>query len=708
MYYIGVDVGGTFTDVVVLDDQGNVQLSKAETTPSDPSRGLLNGLSVAAESLGITREVLLGNASYLAHGTTVATNALLERKGAKVGLIATKGFGDTLFIQRAMGLSAGLSEEEAHRFIDRSLPVPIVPRPMVKEVTERVDYKGAVVVPLDDEEARQAIRELVQLGVEALAVCFLWSFRNPAHEERVKALAAEEAPGVSISISSELMPVIREYERTVTTVFNSFLAPTVGSYVARLEELLRGHGFTGVLSLVSSSGGVLTPGTARERPVFLMNSGPSAGVSSSLYVGNALGYKNIITTDMGGTSFDVSLIVDGRPSLVTKQVYSKYLVHVPMIDVVTLSAGGGSIAYLASGMLRVGPKSAGADPGPACYGKGGTEPTVTDADVVLGMIDPGYFLGGRIKLDKSLAEAAIEERIARPLGMDVVRAAAGIKRVADEQMATTLRTMTIKKGHDPREFVIFAYGGAGPTHCASYGAELDVESIVVPFTATVHSAFGAAGADLVHIFELSDVIRTPIMFGKASESLDCERITGNFRGLEERARGILIEERVRDEDMVFSRTLDMRYRRQTHELSIPVPGGSLSPEQIDSIVDSFEKRYEDLYGPGTAYREAGVEITVFKLEARGRIPKPALKAYDLEPPDASRAIIGEREIYFYEIEKHAAATVYDGYKVRPGHRFAGPAVLQQPGTTIVVGPGQQATVDRFLNVVLERNKEPLW
>jgi N-methylhydantoinase A len=702
MYYWGIDIGGTFTDVAVMDEQGKVETFKVESTPKQPWVAVMEAVKLASESMRVREKTLLEQSAYFAHGTTVATNSLLQRKGARTGLITTKGFRDTLFIQRMMGLTAGLGEEEILHYSVRNAPSPIVPRHLVKEVSERIDYKGVEVVGLNEDEARKAVRELVDQGVEAIAVCFLWSFKNPAHEEKMHKIIAEEARGMMISVSSEVMPVIREYERTVTTVFNAFLNPTISSYIDQLAGGLSNKGFKGTLTIMSSSGGTLRPAEARKKSVYLINSGPCGGVASSVNLGMALGYKNIIATDMGGTSFDAGLIVDGKPSLVSTTEVAGYLVHVPMVNITSIGAGGGSIARIEAGKLKVGPESAGADPGPVCYSRGGTEPTATDADVVLGLIDPDYFLGGRIKLDKAHAERVIEEKIAKPLGMDVVHAAAGIKQVLDSQMADLLRALTIKRGYDPRDFVLFAYGGAGPTHCSSYGAQLRVKCTVIPFSATIHSAFGAVSADFVHIFELSDVMRTAILFDVASKYLDCERITHNFESLEEKGRLTLRGEGVRDENMNFHRSVEVRYRRQTNELSVPVSGGKLGPSDIDGIVAAFEKKYEELYGRGTAYREAGVELTLFRVEGVGRIPKPVLRTYAPATEDTAKALVGERRVYLYEIADFCLVKVYDGLKLMPRHVLDGPAIIQYPGTTVVIGSDQRGMIDDHLNVVSEQ------
>ena len=705
MYYVGIDIGGTFTDTVVVDDQGRLQLYKAESTPKDPAAGVMEGLTLAAENLGLSTSALLSGTACFAHGTTIATNAFIERKGALTGLITTKGFGDTMFIQRMMGFTAGLTEEQVSHYTFREYPVPIVPHHLVREVPERIDYKGAVVVDLNEEEARRAVRELVEAGVEAIAVCLLWSFRNPAHEQGIKRIIHEEAPDMFVSISSELAPVIREYERSATTCINAYLAKSVSSYVSKLETRLRESELKGPFLIMNSIGGSLSAREAPNRAVTLLASGPTGGVIGSLHLAEILGHRNVITTDMGGTSFDVGLIVDGRPLIATTSVVEKYHILTPMINIHAIGAGGGSIAHVEGGHIRVGPSSAGAFPGPVCYDKGGTEPTVTDADVVLGIIDPDYFLEGRVRLNKAKAEDVIREKIAEPLNMTVAEAAAAIRTVVDSKMADLLRNLTLEKGYDPRDFVLYAYGGAGPTHCASYGSELDIEAIIVPATATVHSAYGAVASDIHYSHTLSDLMRTPPFFDQASKFIDADQISDNFNELEKVCAQGLKKNGVAEDDMAFFRYVDIQYRRQTHQINIPVENGPLTPEMVDDLIENFEKKYEELYGAGAAYREAGIEITTFRIDAVGRMPKPQLRQYESEKSDPAAAKIGEREVYFGEEGKFVQTKVYRGPDINAGSIIDGPAILEYPGTTVVIGPRQRGTMDSWLNMVIKIKSE---
>jgi N-methylhydantoinase A len=694
MFYVGTDIGGTFTDAVVVEEGGGRRVFKAPTTPRDRSEGVLDVLALAAGAYGLELSEFVRQIAYFGHGTTTATNALIERRGVRTGLITTLGFGDTLLLQRTMGSWAGMGDAFTH-FSARQNPTPLIPRQLIQEVPERVDYKGAVLVPLDEAAARAAIRALLDAGVEALAVCFLWSFVNPAHERRVGELLREEGgEAVFCSLSHELVAVLGEYERTATVAVNAYLGPTIRDYVARLQERLAEHGFAGTFSIMDSGGGVMPAAEAAERPVRLLNSGPAGGVLASAALAQTLGYPNVITTDMGGTSFDVGLIVDGQPLVASVTELAKYHLVQPVIAVKAIGAGGGSIARVDDGYLFVGPESAGADPGPACYGRGGTEPTITDADVVLGLLDPDFFLGGQMPLRRDLAEAAIRTRVAEPLGLSVVAAAAGIREIADHQMADLLRNVTIQQGHDPRAFVLFAYGGAGPTHCHRYAADLGVRAILVPAAATGWSAYGAVTSDRHYSCSLTDLLRAPAGFRVASETIPAERIAASFARLEAEARAALGDTGT---PVSARRFLALRYRRQVHEVEVEVPGGPLDAAGVDALVDRFERKYEALYGQGTGLRAAGIEVSTFRVEATAPVPRPRLEA--LPAGTTADARVGTRAVYGRDGGAREVA-VYRGERLGAGSRVAGPAIVEHPGTTIVLEAGQCAEVDQYGNTVI--------
>ena len=690
-YFIGTDIGGTFTDLVMLSETGDVTIVKSPTTPSDRTLGVLNAIDAAAHRLGIKREALIAELKYFAHGTTAATNAFIERKGVKTGLLTTRGFADILRIQRCMASWAGLADHEIAHFSTRSIPQPIIPLELIEEIDERIDYKGKVIEALDEAQARRSIDRLVADGVEAIAIMLLWSFRNPAHERRLEELVREIAPKVFVTTSSSLIPILGEYERVSTTAINSYLGPVIHRYINGLEQSIRGYRYDGPISIMESGGGVLPAADAAYQAANLLTSGPAGGVLASQKLGEQIGFKNIITSDMGGTSFDVGLIVDGQPILETSREVGRFHVALPSIKVTAIGSGGGSIARVAAGHLTVGPDSAGSEPGPACYGRGGNEPTITDADVVLGIIDPAYFLGGEMKIDVGLAMRAIEERIAKPLGLEVHEAAAGIREVANNQMADLLRRVTTRSGYDPRDFVIFAYGGAGPTHAHHYGAVAGIGTVVVPTTASAHSALGAVTADRHRSFSLAFGEHAPPRFRRASDHVGAEGLNRGFATLEERCRAAL------GQDCRIERLVAMRFRLQVHEIPVEVPNKFLTALDVDDLVERFEQKYERIYGKGTALKSSGVEFNVLRTEAISPVvkPKPALLPRRAETPKP----VGTRNVYFYHLG-FRQTPVYRSEDLGPGLTLAGPVIVERPDTTVVVGVGQSLAIEPYGNMIL--------
>ncbi|HEY7068248.1 MAG TPA: hydantoinase/oxoprolinase family protein [Chloroflexota bacterium] len=693
-FAVGTDIGGTFTDMVVIDGGASVRVFKTPTTPQDRSLGVVEGFKLAAAEYELSLEEFCRRTTYFAHGTTAATNALIERKGEPTGLLTTRGFRDTLLIQRAMGSWTGIGDASGH-YSQRRNPVPIVDKPNIIEIDERIDFAGDEIVRLNVEQVREAVRTLRARGVQGIAICFLWAFVRPDHEQQAAAIVREEWPEGFLTLSSDIAPVIGEYERTATAVINSYLGPVINRYVGLLEDRLHESGFGGDFSVMDSGGGVMRAREAAQRAVNMLTSGPAGGVLASAALAKRLGYPNVLTSDMGGTSFDVGLIVDGEPLVETFSQAGNYHLACPRIRVTAIGSGGGSIARVEDGILVVGPQSAGAEPGPACYDRGGTQPTVTDADVVLGVIDPDYFLGGRIPLRRDLAEEAIRRQIAAPLGMTVPQAAAGIRSVADNQMADLLRKVTVEQGHDPRDFVLFAYGGAGPTHAYAFAREAGIGTIVVPSTATAHSAYGAVSSDQFRAFQLSDPQRTPPHSQRASEHLDVARIHAKFAELEARCNAAMDDHPA----LRLSRVLYFRFRRQTHELPIPVPSGELTGEDVDRLAEEFHDRYERIYGKGTSLPEAGIEINTYRVE--GHIPTPAPVTEARAPSGEASltgALLGRRQVAFGGDLVETA--VYRGEDVPAGAALDGPAILEFPGTTVVIGPGQHGTLDAEGNVVI--------
>ncbi len=684
-YYIGVDTGGTFTDCVVVDESGRIVTAKAASTPPTFADGVLDSLARAAEAMGMSIGQLLGSTRFLGHGTTVGTNALLTRSGAKTGLLTTRGHEDMLFMGRIKQKVAGMNEDQLHDFLTHDKDDrPLVPRRYVVGLNERTDYKGAEIVALDDDEVRRAARQLVEVdGCEALAVCLLWSFMNSAHEQRVGEIVRASYPDLPISLSSELAPVLGEYERCATTVINAYLSQRVGAYLRDLDARLAENGLTSRVMIMLSNGGVAPAAEAARQSASLLSSGPAGGVIGARGLGRRLDYPNVLTTDMGGTSFDVGLVVDGEAEFAREPVFDKYHLTFPMVDVVSIGAGGGSIAWLdADGFLKVGPQSAGALPGPACYGRGGTEPTVTDANLVLGRIDPEYFLGGTWRLDRSAAEAAIRTRIAEPLGMSLEQAALGIVDILDARMADLVRRVTIGRGLDPRDFALLAIGGAGPLHVGAYGRDVGARAVIVPDHASEFSALGIATADAVVVKRASSHMVGPFDAGAVGEVL---------RRLEDLARGQL-QEAGANGNVGLLRSVDMRYKGQIHEVSVPIAA-------VDgaAIVRDFHQQYERRYGKGTTNPAAPVEALSWEVRAAAPAATPAVAelAHAASDPSAN----GTRQVYF--AGAWHATPVFDRGALSADALISGPAIIDAPDTTILVNPGQSVRMDRFGDLVMQ-------
>ncbi|MFB6303696.1 MAG: hydantoinase/oxoprolinase family protein, partial [Haloferacaceae archaeon] len=599
-YVIGVDTGGTFTDTVIVDDEGARVTGKASTTPDRPAEGVVDSLRDGAAALGRDLGAVLGDTEVLFHGTTLTTNTVLERTGSTVGLLTTKGHGDALHIGRTKLRTEGLTAREMRHYAAQGKPDPLVPKRNVREVTERSDYAGEAVVELDEDEVREAVRDLAS-DVDCLAVNLLWSFENPAHERRVAEIAAAEAPELSVYLSHRVSSKLGEYERGATTAVNAYTAPALEAYTADLVDRLDGLGLDAPVYVMTSTGGAIHVDDAHEEAVSTIMSGPTGGVIGGRTLGAELGEPNLICTDVGGTSFDVGLVIDGEIQTRPTSSVQGYSLYQLSVDVESIGSGGGSVAYVDDGgALRVGPESAGADPGPACYGRGGERPTVTDADLLLGYIDPDYFLGGRRDLDVDAARAAMREHVADPLGVGVEEAAAGVFEVVNGAMADLLRQVTVERGHDPRHFAVLAYGGAGPLHAPFYADDLGAKAVVVPLgdTASVFSAFGIASADVRRVEEASNPALAPF---------DPEDVTDTFADLEAAVREDFRERGFDEGDVTLTREAELRYKGQVHQLAVPVPNGDLSEADLADVVDRWESTYESRYGEGSTYAEAQVE-----------------------------------------------------------------------------------------------------
>ncbi|HYX92659.1 MAG TPA: hydantoinase/oxoprolinase family protein [Myxococcaceae bacterium] len=691
-YLVGVDIGGTFTDCVVLDQDGKITASKAPSTPPNFARGMIDAMRVAAGRLGLSFESFCSQIAVLTHGTTAGTNALIQRKGVKVGLITTRGHEDVIHIMRgSRGVTSRDLKQVVH-FSDGRKPAPIVPKRLIEGVSERVDCFGDVVVPLNEQEAEAAIRKLVDAGVEAIGICFLWSFKRPEHELAVKRMIQKIAPGIFVSCSVEIAPKWGEYERTTATALNAYIGPIISRYLSSLDLELKESGYRNPLQIAQCGGGSVSVEKAMECPLLTLDSGPVSGITGSVYLGRLMATPNVITTDMGGTSFDVGLIVDYQPVYSFVSNVAQYEYFLPKVDIHSIGSGGGSLARVdaVSKTLRVGPESAGADPGPVCYGRGGQTATVTDADVVLGYIDPENFLGGRIKLDRAAAIAAVQQ-LADQLGLGLLEAASGIAKIAEFKMADLIRKMTVEKGADPRDFVLHAFGGAGPVHASVFGAELGVRKVIIPQkeVASTWCAFGAASADILHVYEQVDIQASPF---------DAVRVNAVLEELERRAHAQMDKDRIPTSRRNMKASLDMRHRGQINEVEVMLSEPRLAGDFHEPLRNRFNARYEQLYGRGSTYRDARLEIVTLRLRAMADTPRPVLAAAgelrESIPPEARRA---SRAVYWEALKRQQDTPIFDGGRLQPGNSVRGPAVIETAHTNVVVPPGRTVKVDRFGN-----------
>lgn len=676
--YVGVDVGGTCTDLVCVDENGGLERAKILTTPEDQSKGIIDGLKNIARQRDMDFADFLRATDTIVHGTTVATNMMLEMKGATVGLMTSKGFLDIIDVRR--------NYKEAAFDIRLPPPHPIVPRRNRFGVTERIDYAGRVVKPLDENEVLDAIGAMKRAGAESIAVCYLFSFVNPLHELRTRELIAEHLPDVPVSLSHEILPRVREFERFSTTLVNAFVTPGVGRYLLSLEKSLRQRGFRGELFVMAANGGMTRIQAASGRGVDLVLSGPAGGVVAAAETGARCGFDNVISVDMGGTSYDVSMTEGGRPEVAADAWMNRYRVAIPVLDVHTIGAGGGSIAWIDDGGgFRVGPRSAGARPGPACYGFGGTEPTVTDANLVLGYISPSEFLGGTMPLDVEAAKRAIGERIAKPLGLTLTEAAAGISRIVNNSMSNGIRHVSVSKGRDPRQFALMAFGGAGAIHAGRQAQDLSMRHLLVPKNyAPVMCALGDILADL-------RVTRVQGYFARMDQ-LDMARLKESFARTIALARADLGVASTGQEGEV-SATLDMRYLGQTHEIQVALPleQETVTEGSIHAAAASFHEIHMTMFAFATP--EAVIEIIGYSIDLRSNRRRPNLPELAIVSADPEAARAGDRFAYFEEVGDYIATPVYDGRKVMPGNVISGPAIIDEPNTSIVIYPKQRATLN---------------
>ena len=685
---VGVDIGGTFTDLVLIDDEtGRRAVGKVLTTPEDPSEGVEGGL---VELLG-REAVEVGQLDAIVHGTTLVTNALIERRGARTALLTTEGFRDAL----AIGTEHRYDMYDV--FIEK--PEPLVPRSLRYGVRERSLDDGSVVLELDEEQVRSIVTELRDRDIRAVAVSFLHSFRNPTHERRVGEILAEEAPEISVSLSSEVAPEIREYERTSTTVANVYTRPLVEGYLTSLEDRLQRLGFGGSLYIMLSNGGTASVETACRFPVRLLESGPAAGALAAAFYGRATDLPEVLSFDMGGTTAKACLIEGGEPLSTSEfevaRVYrfkkgSGLPVKVSVIEMIEIGAGGGSIASIGPlGLPKVGPRSAGSDPGPACYGRGGEEPTVTDADLTLGYLDPDFFLGGKMRLDRDAALRALE-KIAHPLNLDAVEAAWGIHQVVNENMANAARVHAVERGKDPRAYPLFAFGGAGPVHGYRVARALGVPSFIAPLGAGATSAFGFLCAPLSF-----DFVRS--LYGRLDD-LGWSDVNAALAEMEQEGRDLLHASGVADADVGVRRLCEMRYVGQGHEVTVELPDGSLGSDDADRLANLYRKEYGRLYGREGP--DVPLETITWRLEVSSPQPEIRLDGEENGAEDQGDARKEEREIYLPEEGGFLAVPVYDRYLLGPGATLDGPAVVEERESTVVIGPGSRAKIDGARSLVV--------
>ncbi len=690
-YRLGVDIGGTFTDIALIDEAtGQIYTGKVSSTPQDPSGGFME----AVQRLLAKQQVAAQDVAYIVHGTTVATNAIIEGKVAPTGFITTEGFRDMLEIARQ--IRPTLYDLQFEK------PRPLVPRHRCFGVPERLDAQGQVLAPLDEDALRQVANKLRDEGVESIAVCFLHAYANPAHERRAGEIIAEVFPEAVVSLSAEVAPEFREYLRASTTVINSCIRPVVARYLQRIEDRLAQAGIAAELLVMQSSGGVYTFAAARQKPVYMVESGPAAGVIAAAHLGQARGYDQVISFDMGGTTAKAGLIQGGTPS-VTKDYEvgttaqtgvgatrgAGYPIRTPVIDLVEIGAGGGSIAWVdPGGILRVGPQSAGADPGPACYGQGGTQPTVTDANLVLGRLNPSYFLGGEIALDPTAAQRAIEQHCAQPLGMDLVEAAHGIVEIANTAMVNALRLVSVQRGYDPRDFALVAFGGAGPAHANRLAALTEIPVAIIPQSPGTASALGLLVTDLKHDYATTLIQRLDQVAPQALEQ--------TFRELEAQGRETLGREGMAEAAMDFRRQADLRYVGQSHELTLPLTTEALGSAQLTQLLEQFHRTHDRAYGFSAPGED--VELVSVRLSAIGQIAKPALAP--LAQATGEVTAKGQRPVYFAESEGFVDCPVYDRYALGAGAMVQGPAIVEEIDSTTVVHPQYQVRVDEVGQMVL--------
>lgn len=679
-YMIGVDVGGTFTDFSVFDSETKRLFHyKHSSTPDDPSRSIVSGIHYILESEGIDPVAV----EYLAHGTTVATNALIEKRGARMGLITTKGFKDLMEIgnQKRPSLYDLLKEK----------PESLIPSGLKCEVEERLLHDGSVKIPLNEEDVRKAVRFFQEQNVTTIAVCTLFSFINPAHERRIREIILEEYPGAYVSISSELVSEFREYSRMSTTVLNAYLGPVMKKYVENFQNSVRESGIAVAPYVTQSNGSIISIAETVECPIKTAVSGPSAGVVGATYIGRQCGIDKIITFDMGGTSADISLIKDGKAQVSYERMVEGYPARIPMIDIITVGAGGGSIAAIdEGGALKVGPRSAGAVPGPACYMRGGENPTVTDANILLGKLNRHKILGGRMDVDWNLAHDAIQKKISEKSALSVEDAAAGIISVVNSNMVRAIRVVSVERGYDAREFTLMAFGGAGPLHACEVARELGITQVLLPPAPGTLCSLGLLMADTR--FDLS---QSYIMIAEAQNLSEMNRI---FSQLTEEGDKMLENEGIAKEDRAFVYSLDCRYERQNYEITVEIPTGEITEEVLAGLVEQFHQEHERSYGYYDQKKK--IQMVNYRVGAIGIIDKPDLSEHPVEENPQVPAPVEVRKVRFEGSPEYLDTNIYQRTQLPCGCTVSGPAIIEQMDSTSIIPPGWRAYNDPFLNLIV--------
>ncbi|WP_260287148.1 hydantoinase/oxoprolinase family protein [Peribacillus aracenensis] len=686
-YHIGIDMGGTFTDIVVINHKGEIWTDKADTTPNNLIEGLLNSIENVSNQMGVSQVQLLHQCTRFVHGTTIVTNSIAELKGAKVGLLVTRGFKDTLRIAR----SPRTSDRDHHK--QSNMP-NLVERNCILEINERLDKNGRVVVEMSDEEVLEAVKQLVEVqNVETIAVTFLWSFLNDIHEQRVKRIIELHYPSIYVSISCEVHPVMREYERMNTTTLNAFTGPKVVRYVDIINQSLEERGLNTPIVFIQSFGGSLSAEEVRVAPIKLVDSGPIGGVLGANYLGKTLGITSMITGDMGGTSFDCS-IIQGNKYTQTQRVYLReFLTGLSKIDVTASDPGGGSIAWIDSrGIPQVGPQSASSYPGPISYGRGGEFPTVTDANVILGFIDPAYFLGGRMNLEKDKAEDIFRDQLAAPLKMSVLDTAASIYQLVIARISSAIRSVSVERGHDPKDFTFVSYGGALPLFTAEVCREIGIKRAVIPASSAVFSAQGLLAGDDVRSLVKSS-------FWRAGQDVD--GVNNDLLEMEEKVTDSLIQSGFERNDIQVQRFGDFKFEGQMFEISVPLPSRLLNEKDLDEISKNFAPLYEAEYGPGTAWIDSEVILLTVRVTGIGSVVKFKPKSFDYNPQMVSDLPKKQRSIYLPMERKLEKVVVYNDQVITPGTCLSGPAIIERSQTTIFIPNGASAHMDDYRNYVLE-------